>query len=285
MEHPHIVCNRCICDSRIPGIRFDAEGECNFCKMNDALEKEFPLGEAGRKNFTNLIGKIKRVGHGHEYDCIVGVSGGRDSSYTLYVAVNNGLRPLAVHFDDGWNSETATSNIKRITKTWGSTCTRSSQIGRNSGTSKSLASADGGVPDGTPFILSTLYKAAKDFDVRYILNGHSFRTEGLSPLRWTYMDGRYVRSVHARFSRVPLKSFPILSLADLAYSTIVKGIRTIPLLSYLEYTQQVTKIERDRLAILWGPSLRVCLYEVLSSPISVPTKFNIDERVDRILHA
>ena len=107
------MCARCLYDTSIPEIQFDVQGVCNFCKVHDEMEKMYPLDEEGRNQLERIVEKIKRAGRGKEYDCVVGVSGGRDSTYTMYKAVKLGLRPLAVHFDNGWNSEVAVSNIKK----------------------------------------------------------------------------------------------------------------------------------------------------------------------------
>ena len=112
-------CSRCILDSNLPGIEFDEKGECNYCKLFEDLEKEYPLGKEGEKNLQALITKIKAAGEGQKYDCVVGVSGGTDSTYVLYEAVKLGLRPLAVHFDNGWNSEIAVNNIQQACQTLG----------------------------------------------------------------------------------------------------------------------------------------------------------------------
>ena len=112
-----IRCSRCILDTTAKDIWFDENGQCKYCKIHDEMEKIYPLGEQGNKRLKKVIDTIKMDGEGKEYDCIVGVSGGRDSSYTLLKAVKYGLRPLAVHFDCGWNSNIAVQNIKNaITK-------------------------------------------------------------------------------------------------------------------------------------------------------------------------
>jgi len=111
------ICARCILDSSIPGIRFDDEGICNYCKIHDEMEKKYPLNEMGQQKFNQLLAKIKAEGKGKRYDCIVGVSGGTDSTYCLYMAKKLGLRPLAVHFDNGWDTDIAVDNIKNaVTK-------------------------------------------------------------------------------------------------------------------------------------------------------------------------
>src|SRR5512138_2408704 len=115
MEKKEQTCTRCVSDTTIPNIKFDASGVCNFCKIQDALEADSQLNEQNQARFRALIEKIKSEGRNKEYDCVVGVSGGRDSTYVLYNAIKLGLRPLAVHFDNGWNSEIAVANIKRAT--------------------------------------------------------------------------------------------------------------------------------------------------------------------------
>ena len=135
-------------------------------------------------------------------DCIVGVSGGRDSTYTLYTAVQMGLRPLAVHFDNGWNSDIGVSNIKSTTDKLDvdlETHVADWEEFKDLQLSFLKASvSDAEVPTDY-VILSVLYEAAKGHGVRYILNGHSFCTEGVAPITWTYMDGKYIRAVHDQF--------------------------------------------------------------------------------------
>jgi tRNA(Ile)-lysidine synthase TilS/MesJ len=102
-------------DQTIPEIQFDEKGECQFCKIHDVLEMKYPLGNQGEVRLENVIQKIKQAGRGKPYDCLCGTSGGRDSTWTLFLAKKYGLRPLAVHFDNGWNSEVAVRNIKNAT--------------------------------------------------------------------------------------------------------------------------------------------------------------------------
>jgi 3'-phosphoadenosine 5'-phosphosulfate sulfotransferase (PAPS reductase)/FAD synthetase len=106
------VCSRCILDDRIPGIIFDENGVCQYCKIHDELKKIYPLNNKGQENINNLIKKVRRKGKRKKYDCIIGVSGGTDSTYTLYQLVKLGMRPLAIHFDNGWDSDIAVRNIK-----------------------------------------------------------------------------------------------------------------------------------------------------------------------------
>ena len=113
------VCARCIMDDTVQGITFDENGVCTFCHIHDEIEAAHALGEGTTQKLNDIITKIKKDGKSKKYDCIVGISGGRDSTYTLYSAVKLGLRPLAVHFDNGWNSDSAVQNIKNACKTLG----------------------------------------------------------------------------------------------------------------------------------------------------------------------
>ncbi len=106
------TCTRCILDSTVADIWFDEKGVCKYCYIHDEMEKLFPEGEESRKKLLAIVEQIKKEGKGKKYDCIAGLSGGRDSTFVLYKAVELGLRPLAVHFDYGWNSDISVSNIK-----------------------------------------------------------------------------------------------------------------------------------------------------------------------------
>ena len=111
------ICTRCIYDEHIPNISFSDDGICNYCDQIDFLKKEFGTGKKkGRKLLKNLINKIKKEGQSKKYDCVIGVSGGTDSSYLLMKAKEWGLKPLAVHYDNTWNTATASMNIAKVTK-------------------------------------------------------------------------------------------------------------------------------------------------------------------------
>src|SRR3954469_24456180 len=102
-----MICTRCIMDDSVKEISYDEKGECTFCKIHDELDRKFPLDTSADLELKKIVTEIRNDGKNKRYDCIVGISGGRDSSYTLLSVVKLGLRPLVVHFDNGWNSELA----------------------------------------------------------------------------------------------------------------------------------------------------------------------------------
>ncbi len=108
------ICKRCIYDESVPNIGFDEEGICNYCRMIEGLEQTYKTGTPeGERMLMEIIEDIKKNGKGKQYDCVVGVSGGTDSSYMLVKALEWGLRPLAVHYDNTWNTAIATENIRK----------------------------------------------------------------------------------------------------------------------------------------------------------------------------
>ena len=242
------LCTRCIMDTSAEGITFDAGGMCRFCRLHDALEREYPTGHEGEAKLAALLARIRRQGRGRAHDCVLGLSGGRDSTYMLYLAVREwGLRPLAVHFNDGFDNPVAGENIKKavdrlgvplrtITSDW-----RESKDIRIAFLRASTPTLETGTDLG---IFAALYGAAAREGLRYVLTAHSFRTEGIAPLTWTYVDGRYLDAVHRRFGAVrrrgwrPLDPGFNLGLRHLAYYILVRGIRALTPMYYVDYVRK-----------------------------------------------
>lgn len=236
------VCTRCIYDERVPSIRFDEEGVCNYCHQVDSLVEEYGTGQTkGRVKLEQTIENIKRDGHGKRYDCVVGVSGGTDSSYMLYLARQYGLRPLAVHYDNTWNGSIATLNIHRVLKhldidlfTWVVNNKEVDDIFR----SFMLA----GVPEveaSTDLALAeVMYRAAHRHGIKYILEGHSFVTEGISPLGKNYFDGKYVSAIHQKFGLRRMESYPLMTFNRFIYWSSIARIKKIRPFWYLNYSKE-----------------------------------------------
>ena len=240
-------CSRCLYDATIPNIVFDTDGVCNYCHMHDQLDQEYPTGAEGEKILQTIADQIKRDGRGKKYDVIVGISGGCDSSYMIYLAVQLGLRPLAVHFDNTWNSKQAVENIHNILKkldidlfTYVVDNQEYDDINR-SFLKSGVLDWDSATDIG---LASVLNMAAEKYKLKYIFEGHSFRTEGISPLGWLYMDGKYIESVQKKHGTVPLKTFPNMLLPQFIKWTVVLGIKKIRPLYYINY------VKKDAMSLL-----------------------------------
>lgn len=238
------TCVRCLFDSLIPGITFDRNGRCSYCNLHDQMAAQFPTGDAGQRNLDNLVNSIKRSGKNNRFDCILGVSGGCDSSFLLHELVSRGLRPLAVHFDNTWNSQTATSNIYLMLdqldvplETYVVDNLEYDDIYR------SMLKA--GVPEldaPTDIALKAVcLRAAEKHQVRYLIEGHSFRTEGVSPLGWMYFDGRYIKEIHRRFGDMPMRTYPNMGIWDFLRWSTISNIRRVRPLYSIDYHKEQTK--------------------------------------------
>jgi len=241
---PKQICTRCIYDDHIPYISFNEEGVCNYCLQYDQLDKEYPTGEEGMQFLRQLAEKIKIGKEKRKYDVVVGVSGGTDSSYLLYLAKELGLRPLAAHYDNTWNSKIAVENIKNVLEALNvDLFTHVIDNREFCDILKSFMLAS--VPDiesPTDIALATThYLAARKYGIKYIFEGHSFRTEGISPHGWFYMDAQYIRSVHDQFGTMKRKTFPNLDLLRWLKWSGIDKIKKIRPLYYLDYKKEEVK--------------------------------------------
>jgi len=277
------ICTRCIMDDTAQGISFDENGVCTFCHIHDELEASFPMDAETPKRLQELVAKIKKDGKNKKYDCVLGVSGGRDSTYTLYSAVKLGLRPLAVHFDNGWNSDLAVQNIKNVCKKLNvDLYTHVADWEEYKDLQRSfLASStpDAEVPTDW-VIFSVLFREAAREGVKYIIHGHSFRTEGTTPLTWTYMDGKYVNYIHKKFGTKKIKSFPVMSMFDYLFYTFVRRIRQVRMLYYLPYNEEeiLEKLTKEVGWQSYGGKHHESKYTGFFQSFILTRKFNIDKR-------
>ncbi|WP_210397635.1 N-acetyl sugar amidotransferase [Motiliproteus sediminis] len=239
------ICSRCIFDTKVPNIVFDDRGICNYCVQIEQLEQQFPNDERGAKVLDRIVYEIKRAGRGKKYDALVGVSGGCDSSYLLHkFSRDYGLRLLAVHFDNTWNSTVATQNIHCMTEKLGIDLF-THVVDATEFDDMLLAALKSGVKDiemATDLgLASTMNMAAEKFGIKYKLDGHSFRTEGSAPMGWVYMDARYLHSVHKQFGTMPMKTFPNLWLSKQLKWMLMNRIKSIRPLYYLDYDKEGAK--------------------------------------------
>ncbi len=283
------ICVRCSIDSTMAAVRFDAHGECNYCKMHDELDRSYPLNEKGRRNFDCLIRFIRKNGRNNRYDCIVGISGGRDSTYTLYLLKKMGLRPLAVHFNDGFGNPVAGENMTRATQVLDVDMRTITSDWRESKDLR-IAFLKASTPDfGMPTdlgIAAAVYGVATKERVRCVMIGQSFRTEGVAPLVWLYIVGKYLKEVHRLFGTVPLRPWKPedpgfnLGLKEFCYYSFVKRIKTVLPLYYVDYNRnKVDQILSNELGWVYpGAHYYDDLYQSLMTYI-LRVKFGIDRRM------
>ncbi|HPG38222.1 MAG TPA: N-acetyl sugar amidotransferase [bacterium] len=278
------ICTRCVSDTTMQDIVFDENGMCNFCKLHDKFIDMHPLGEKGESIINNLVEKIKRAGKNKKYDCIIGLSGGSDSTYLLYWACKQGLRPLAVTFDNGWNTEISVKNIKNATDKLGvdlHTVVADWEEMKDLQRSFLEASVSDADAPSDYAIYSVLYTEAIKAGVRYSLNGHSFRAEGTVPKSWSYFDGRYVKSVLKLYgTRKKIKSFPIMSLLQFVYYVLVKRIKDVRVFDYIEYNKAKAKeiITRELDWKDYSGHHHENVFTRFFQSYFLPVKFNIDKR-------
>ena len=277
-------------NATVPGIKFDSAGVCSFCHFHDMLEREYPLSSEGQKRLESQIEKMKKAGQGRKYDCVTGISGGRDSTFTLYQLVKHfGLRPLAVHFNDGFGNPTAGNNMKQACERLGVELRTITSDWRESKDLK-IAYLKASTPDleeGTDVgIAAALYGVAARENVKHIVIGQSFRTEGVCPLEWNYLDGKYLKEVHRMFGTFPLRKGTLedpgfnLELWRIFQYVVLKGIKVVPVLYYMNYVRKdAEKVIVDELGwVNTGAHYYDDLYQSLMTYL-LRVKFGIDRRV------
>lgn len=227
-------------DTTAPDIEFDQNGVCNYCKIHEDKVAATPYSQGGGdEKLRQLVAQLKSDQKG-EYDSIVGLSGGVDSSYVAHQAVKLGLRPLAVHFDNGWNSELAVKNIEQIVKrlnldllTFVIDWEEFKDIQRSFFKANVIDIEM--VTDHA--IFAAMYQIANKHKIRYILSGTNAATEAIMPPAWQHFkfDLRNLKSIHKRFGTQPIKRYPTLSVWEMAWNHYVRGAKSVSLLNYLPY--------------------------------------------------
>ncbi len=236
-----IICSRCIYDSNVSGIYFDAEGVCNYCRQIDMLEKQYETGKpGGEKALQAIVEEIKKTGKGKKYDCVIGVSGGTDSSYLMLKAIEWGLRPLAVHYDNTWNSATATENIRKVTSALKidlSTYVIDNKESDDIFRSFFFASVPEFDAATDIAFVQVLRSTAAKYGIKYILEGHSFKAEGISPMGKNYFDGKYIQDIHRKYGRLKMKTYPNLTFFRFLKWALFYRQKFIRPLWYIEYSK------------------------------------------------
>lgn len=235
-------CKRCVMDTTAKNITFDKDGLCNFC--TDYLDRHHERTVVKQGKITELIESVKKSGKGKQYDCIVGVSGGVDSSYALHLAVQLGLRPLAVHMDNGWNSELATNNIHNLVKGLGvDLYTHVIEWHEYKDLMNSFFKAN--VIDIELLydnaMLAVNYQQTKKYGLKYMLFGFNSSTEGIKmPEGWNWfkLDKKNIYNIQKKFGKVKIKTLPTIGAFEYKYLQKIKKFQHVPFLDYFDYNKK-----------------------------------------------
>lgn len=264
-------CKKCLLTDDITTI---VDGVCDFCRIHEQLEKD-----AKKYNFNKVFNKISKE---KGYQCLIGISGGVDSSYLLHWAITNGLKPLVVHFDNGYNNPIAEENMEKMIMQLEATYIRYST---HQGEYDMLCSAfiHAGVPDADipndMAMNGIIMDLAKRYKIKYILNGHDFRSEGSTPLEWTYMDAKYIQSVYRWFTNKELEHFPLQTFKKQILSAL-RGVKQIRPYYYLNISDDNKKLLLKDLYGWkeYGPKHAENLYTEWVGYEYLPKYFGIDKR-------
>lgn len=250
------VCTNCIMDTTDSNISFNEEGVCDHCEdFYKNVKPHYPPGEIERKTLSKIVNKIKASGKGKDFDCILGLSGGIDSSYMLHLAVKElGLRPLVFHVDGGWNSELAVHNINVIIDKLGLDL-YTEVINWEEMKDFQLAFFKSGlpyldIPQDHAFV-AVMYHFAEKHKIKYIMNGGNLSTECVQyPMQWLYYgtDMAQINEIRKKFGTIEMKTYPFSSIfRHKIYLKYFKNINVVKLLNYMPFVKAdaMTLLEKE----------------------------------------
>ncbi len=288
-ESNYKQCTRCLLDTTSTAITFDQNGVCNYCHDFDRQMKKFITIDPAirKKNLDEIVNYVKKVGKNNKYDCILGLSGGVDSTYMAYLANELGLRPMAVHFDNGWNSELAVKNIENIVSKLNLDL-NTYVINWHEFKEIQLAYLKASVVDievpTDQLIFAALNKIAKQNNIKYILSGANIVTEYGMPLDWAYRkksDQTNLLNIYKKFGNgQKLTTLPKFDFYTRYFYNQVNGIQSISLLNYVDYNKaKVKQLITDKLGWKdYGGKHYESVFTRFYQGYILPTKFNIDKR-------
>jgi N-acetyl sugar amidotransferase len=277
-------CVKGLWDGSVPGVKFDERGVSNYAKMFQEFIELYPRGEKGLAEWEGWLKRIRKDGKNRKYDCIVGVSGGTDSCYLLYIAKQSGLRPLAVNLDNGFSSKTAVENIKKVTNAL-KIDLETYVIDYEEVKAVLRAYLKASLPwiDGPTdlAIKAALYQIAEREGVKYIFNGSDFRSEGKQPTEWTYSDARQLLYVLKKFEQVKLKSFPYYTIFQFIRFGYLKKIKMLRPYYYLDYEKRIAQdfLKKEYRWEYYGGHHYENIFTRFAISYWLPEKFGIDKRI------
>jgi N-acetyl sugar amidotransferase len=278
------ICTICVMDTTDVNIYFNEKGICNHCLRYFNQISMLPVGEEAKRQLNNLVNKIKKAGKGKEYDCIIGLSGGVDSTYVAYLVKRIlGLKPLAVHLDNGWNSELSVYNIENIVKILNIDL-YTHVIDWEEFKDIQLSFLRASTPDSEiptdHAIFALLRKISRKYGIGYVLNGINLKTEGHHPLSWSqgHNDFGYIKSVQKIFGTKKIKTFPHGNVLTIFSDLLLGG--WINILNYVDYNKEEAKkiIARELNWRDYGGKHFESIYTRFYQGYILPVKFGIDKR-------
>ena len=269
-----------------PDIVFDDKGICNYYyEYKEAEKVGIFTGNEGRKKLESLAATIKEAGNGKPYDCLIGLSGGVDSTYVAWLVKDLGLRPLAVHLDNGWNSELAVKNIENIISKLGIDLF-TLVINWQEFKDIQLAYLRASVVDievvSDHAIFATMYKLAKEKNIGYIISGTNIVTEHIMPSSWLYkkMDFANLKDIHQQYGKLKLKTYPSFDFKKYVYYSAVLQLTPVSILNYVPYNKKDIKafITKELNWRDYGGKHYESVFTKFYQAYILPEKFHIDKR-------
>ena len=283
MKMEYKICKKAVWDTTIPGIQFDKNGISNYAKMFEHFIKLYPRGEKGQQEWEDIVKVIKHKGRNKKYDCIIGVSGGTDSSYLLYIAKKYNIRPLAVNLDNGWSSDIAVKNIKKVTsalnidlETYVINYEEVKAVLRSY-----LKASLPWIDSPTDLaIKSVLFKIAVKEKIKYIFTGADFRSEGKQPTEWTYSDSKQMLYLVKKYENIKLKTYPYYSPFKLFYYGFIRNVKVIRPFYYIDYQKKEAQkfLEENCNWEYYGGHHHENVFTKFTIAYWLTKKFNIDKR-------
>jgi N-acetyl sugar amidotransferase len=273
-------------DTSDPEITFNEQGVSNhYYEYGEKASRLLPRPETRTLLYQNVINEIKGSGKGTTYDCLIGLSGGVDSSYITYLAGEMGLKALIVHFDNGWNSELAVSNIEKLVNKYNFDL-HTLVVDWKEFKDIQLSFFKASVPNievvTDHAIIATLYRIAEKYKIKYLLSGSNIVTEGILPSSWGYdaSDFYHIKSIHKRFGTQRFKTFPSLSLLNYFYYMVIRKVRKVNLLNYVDYNKDLA-IQELQQKVGWqyyGGKHYESVFTQFFQAYVLPKKFGFDKR-------
>lgn len=237
------ICTKCVMDVTDPDISFDDRGVCNYCRKLSASEV---TRKAEKTRLPWVIHDIKKSGRGEKYDCLIGLSGGVDSSMVLHYLVQQGLRPMAFSVDNGWNTPESDENIMRLVENLKVPFYRYT-INISKFKDLQIAFLMSATPNAEiptdHVLMATTYDMARKYGIKWIISGGNWQTESIMPKAWGYQarDLKHIKGIYRQFMGKRLSGLPVMSMLEYLRDRFVRGIKIVNLLDYYDYDREAAK--------------------------------------------